>query len=312
MGNRLPDDLELEELPPQRPPLRVVALLPAAATLGNFLCGVFALLCCLLSMRANYLPSAPETVSNARLAELIPSYLSAGGYLIILAMICDALDGRLARLTRRTSEFGAQLDSIADVVSFGVAPAALYLTLMLRLLVPVSGAPSVSMIEWRVGMLCALVYASCAAIRLARYNAENTQGEAAQKRFTGMPVPGAAAAFVSLLILHEDLAHGGIALGGWDWPAWIRWTLAPLTFLLGMLMISRIEHIHVFNQYVRREQPLSHLVWLVVILALGFWWPAALFVTISLVYLVSGLALNAMRRGWRQRREQSESATVRN
>lgn len=299
MESRLPDELELDEGAPRRAPLRAIALLPAAATLGNFLCGVFALVCCLLSIRANYLHGAAETVSNPRWAELIPTYLSAGGYLIMLAMICDALDGRLARLTRRTGEFGAQFDSIADVVSFGVAPVALYLTLLLRLAVPSTGAALVSPLEWRIGLLCALVYASCSAIRLARYNAENVQGEAAQKRFTGMPVPGAAAAFVSLLILHEDLAHGGIALGGWNWPVWLRWGLAPLTFLLGMLMVSRIEHIHIFNQYVRREQPLTHLVWLVIIIALGWWWPAVLLVTLSMLYVVSGVALNVMRRGQR-------------
>ncbi|MBI5863130.1 MAG: CDP-alcohol phosphatidyltransferase family protein [Planctomycetes bacterium] len=98
-------------------PLRAIALLPSMATLGNLLCGFGALFFCLLSIRDEYF-ALPGKAAHPIFAELAPSYITAGVYMIVLAMIFDALDGRLARLARRTSEFGAQLDSLADVVCF--------------------------------------------------------------------------------------------------------------------------------------------------------------------------------------------------
>jgi CDP-diacylglycerol--serine O-phosphatidyltransferase len=189
---------------PKRPRLSI-ALLPSAATLGNLTCGVLAILCCLLQIRSAYFDGGGKT-SNPHLLSWFPTYIAVGAYLLVLAMIFDALDGRLARIARHTTEFGAQLDSIADIVSFGVAPALLLLTLLLPLAVPAEGETVVQKMEWRVALLGALVYVSCAAIRLARYNAENVKEEAAHLKFRGLPVPGAALGLVALLVLHEELA----------------------------------------------------------------------------------------------------------
>lgn len=295
---RRPETAEATEVDPQPSrPLRAIALLPSMATLGNLLCGFGAIFLCLLSIRFEYIGAPGGKLAHPILRELVPTYITAGVYMIVLAMIFDALDGRLARLARRTSEFGAQLDSLADVVSFGAAPALLYLTLLMQLAVPAGGAePSVFKLEWRMGLLCCLVYVSCAAIRLARYNAENTQGEAVQKRFTGMPSPGAAGGFCGLLLLHEELAvRLGADGGGFGWVEAVRWSLGPAAFALGLLMVSRLEHVHVFNAYVRREQPLMHLVWLVVIIGLAIYWLQALLIGISAAYVLSGLAMNLMR-----------------
>ncbi|MBN2447096.1 MAG: CDP-alcohol phosphatidyltransferase family protein, partial [Phycisphaerae bacterium] len=103
--------------PRRRRRLRAVSLLPTVATLGNLVCGFLAMMCGLLAMREAYFEHAPHVI-HPQIAEYFPTYISIGGYLIVLALVFDALDGRLARLTRRTSEFGAQLDSISDVVSF--------------------------------------------------------------------------------------------------------------------------------------------------------------------------------------------------
>lgn len=287
-----PEPLELDQEPSR--PLRAIALLPSMATLGNLLCGFGALFFCLISIRDEYWVK-PGKVIHPLMAELIPSYITAGVYMIVLAMIFDALDGRLARLARRTSEFGAQLDSLADTVSFGVAPAMLYLTLLLRLAVPAAGDPEVLKLEWRVGLFCSLVFVSCAAIRLARYNAENVQGEAVQKRFTGMPSPGAAGGFCGLLLLHEELVRLSVTYGGIDWAEIVRRGLGPAAFVLGLVMVSRIEHIHVFNVYVRREQPLGHLVALVVLICAAIWWIQALLIFVALVYVGSGIVMNLWR-----------------
>ena len=298
MVERIPDNHDFDEQNNGRlrRPLLSVALLPSAATLGNLLSGVLAILCCLLALRAAYFDAHPRT-QNEHLLAWFPTYIAVGAYLVVLAMVFDALDGRLARITRHTTEFGAQLDSIADIVSFGTAPALLFLTLLLPLAVPPDGtAAIVGKLEWRIGMLAALVFISCAAIRLARYNAENIQAETSQQDFHGLPVPGAAAGMVALLLLHEDLVREQAMLWGVDWAAIARWSIAPAAFVLGMLMVSRLNYVHVFNRYVHREQPLWHLVWLVVFAGIGVFSPQILLLVLAAIYVLSGVILSIGRR----------------
>ena len=289
---RLDDVLEA---PPPRRRLPGMMLLPSAATLGNLICGVIAVLCCLLAMRDAYHPTTVRV--HPHLIAWFPTWVAVGAYLVVLAMIFDALDGRLARITRRTTEFGAQLDSLADVVSFGVAPALLYLMILLPRAVPPDGAPLVGRIEWRLGLLAALVFVSCAAIRLARYNAENIKGEEAQQRFAGLPAPGAAAGLVALIVLHEDLVFTHSYWLGLDWAWLVRWSMGPVALLLGLLMISRIEYPHVFNVYLHREYPPTLLVVLVVVGAIAWFSPQVLLVVLAAAYVLSG----PLRRWWRWR-----------
>jgi len=310
MQNRiLPDGDDGES----KRPLISVALLPSAATLGNLICGVMAIFCCMLAIRAAYFDFAPRT-ANQHLLMWFPSYIAVGAYLIILAAVFDALDGRLARMTRHTTEFGAQLDSIADIVSFGVAPALLFLSLLLPQAVALEGEPLVDKVEWRLGLLGALVYVSCSAIRLARYNAENVEEEAAQPRFRGLPTPGGAAGMVALLVLHEDLVFEQAALWGVDWAGVIRRTMGVSAFLLGLLMVSRVNYVHVFNRYFHREQPLWHLVWFVVLVGIGFISPQILLVVLATLYIFSGLVIHLKNHGLRHafspRRQSTEMETA--
>jgi len=275
-----------------------ISLLPAAATLGNLVCGFLAVFCCLLAMRAEYsqVYNIQPRVFHPRLEQLFPTHIAAGAYLVLLAMFFDALDGRLARLTRRTSEFGAQLDSISDIVSFGIAPVALMVTMLLR---PLAGEspeiPDASRLQFRVGMACALVYLSCAAIRLARYNAENIRSEAAQRAFSGLPSPGAAAVVVSLVALHEHLRSVSVAAAASGWLNLSRWLLAAAAFGVGLLMVSRVDYVHVFNVYLRRKHPPTRLIWLVVILGLGWKSFELLLVALAGAYVLSGPVAAAAR-----------------
>ncbi|MBU0638717.1 MAG: CDP-alcohol phosphatidyltransferase family protein [Planctomycetes bacterium] len=298
MPTQRPDRFETGNGDEPRSPLLSISLVPSAATLGNLLCGFVAILCCLLEMRAAYFEASPQT-NHPRLAELFPTWVSVGVYLIVAAMVFDALDGRLARMARRTSEFGAQLDSISDIVSFGIAPAALYLTILMTRVMPAEGEPLVSRMLWRLGLLCALVYVSCAAIRLARYNAENVKEEAAQRQFTGLPTPGAAAALVALLALHDELAAMQVAALGIDWSHVLRWAIGPVAFGLGMLMVGRLNFLHVFNVYFRRKYPPTYLVWGLVLVGFGLWWPQMLLVTLAYLYVIGGLVQNLIWRRWR-------------
>ena len=295
-----PDEVRRE--PGSKRPLISVALLPSAATLGNLLCGFMAIFCALLEIRYAYFEAAPHTRHPA-LEDWFPTYIAVGAYLIVLAMVFDALDGRLARITRHTTEFGAQLDSIADVVSFGAAPALLLLALLLPLAVPPHGTAVVGKLEWRLGLLGALVFVSCAAIRLARYNAENVEEESAQSRFRGLPTPGGAAMMVALFVLHADFVHEGAALFGIDLGDLLRRGLGVAAFLLGILMISRLDYVHVFNEYVRREHPPMHLVGLVILVGIGIISPQILLAVLATLYVLSGIVL------WIRRRGRSEMET---
>ena len=154
----------------------------------------------------------------------------------------------------------------------------------------------VNKLEWRVGLLGALVYVSCAAIRLARYNAENIEEEAAQPNFRGLPVPGAAAGLVALLVLHEDLVREQVAWLGMNWAAGVRHSIGVVALVLGILMVSRLDYVHVVNRYVRREQPLIHLVWLVILVGIGIYSPQILLAVLATAYVLSGIVLRVTRR----------------
>lgn len=267
-------------------PLLSVAILPSVATLCNLLCGVVAIVCCILALRDVYFDVSAAPLKIPRLREFAPSYVAVGCYLVLLSMVFDALDGRLARLTRKTTEFGAQLDSLADVVSFGVAPAVFYLTTLLRLAAPPDGSAILSRPEWQLGLLAMIVYVSCAAIRLARYNVENVKDESGAGAFSGLPSPAAAAALVALLLLHEDL-HFTKAYE--QWAVWTRWLMCGATIIVGLLMVSRVSYVHVVNAYVRRDRPLTHLILVPILIGLALWWLQIFLVLAAFGYLISPL-----------------------
>lgn len=266
-----------------------IALLPSAATLANMICGVLAILCCLFTLRAAFAGEKYE-ITTPTIIEFFPSYVAVGCYLIFLSMIFDALDGRLARLTRRVSEFGSQLDSIADVVSFGVAPALLLVTILMR---PFEEALVTTKVQWQLGLAAALTYASCAAVRLARFNAENTRGESAQKQFSGLPTPGAAAALVGLMLVYETMLRDGQVSKPGPLMAGCVWSMAVSAVALGYLMLSRLDYMHVFNVYVRSRRPPTHLIALIMgIFVLLYVYPSATILAIAWLYVLSGFILN--------------------
>ena len=181
-----------------------------------------------------------------RNVSLLPTYLAIAAYLLVAAMFFDGLDGRLARLTRKTSEFGGQLDSLSDIVSFGIAPAVLVLCVAHP--EDVRALAVGPRIYWRVEWVMAATYACCAALRLARFNVENTADESAHMGFRGLPSPGAAAALVGMVILHEDLLKDLK-------PAWGFWFVAmalpPFAMILGLFMVSRFRYVHLVNALLR-------------------------------------------------------------
>jgi CDP-diacylglycerol--serine O-phosphatidyltransferase len=177
------------------------------------------------------------------------------GALILLAMIFDAVDGQVARITRATSDFGAQLDSLCDLVSFGLAPAILLVKMCPRFTSLHSEA------VWSI----AAVFACCAALRLARFNVE-LDNDDDHTMFAGLPTPAAAAAIASFAILsyalrNEVAAEIHKSFERYDW--WMQQTLPIFAVLISVLMVSRIPYPHPLTQFVRGQRTFAQLVALV-------------------------------------------------
>ncbi len=233
--------------------------LPTMVTLGNLLCGFASII---LSMRVGHPPDGYSAVSM----------LYYAGLLIFIAMIFDVLDGRVARWTKTTSKFGMEMDSLCDVVSFGVAPAVLVKAAIdhpttMRLF---GDFPILDRYIW----LMMAVYVSCAALRLARYNVESESGH--KDFFFGIPSPAAAGCVASLVImlcpildkLDKNPDLNTTIMGAKTWMDALRsyeigrdvlWGLPFVMFCLGILMVSRVHYIHLGDKLLRGKKPLMHL-----------------------------------------------------
>ncbi|MCL2093281.1 MAG: phosphatidylcholine/phosphatidylserine synthase [Treponema sp.] len=235
--------------------LKYIAVLPSFITLMNGACGFIAIVFASRSLGPDwaFLFSRGSNMTSFALA----------GYMICLAMAADVLDGRVARLTRTTSSFGGQLDSLCDAVSFGVAPAFLMVKLVeyhLEHLHYVDRSFSIP-IE-RVVFFSAIIYAMCAVVRLARFNVENEEDATAHMHFAGLPSPAAAGVVVSLIIFHQQLLPW-VASRSQESHQTLEvitvFAFPVITLLTGVLMVSRIRYPHLANQLLRSKKTLPSL-----------------------------------------------------
>lgn len=208
---------------------------------------------------------------------------STAAIAIFIAMIMDGLDGRIARLTNTQSAFGAEYDSLADMVAFGLAPALV-------------------MFEWalsgmgKFGWMVAFIYAACGALRLARFN---TQVGIADKRFfQGLPSPAAAA-----------------CIAGWVWlghnyeldTSVLTTVATPLTFITAILMVSTVRY-HSFKELdLRGKVPFMVILGLVLLFALIAIDPPIVLFSAFMIYALSGPVLTLIQlRKHRNERAQSK------
>jgi len=239
----------------RRQRLKYIAILPSLITILNGVCGFAAIV---------------FAGKGAKLGLGQFSYFAMSGYMILLAMIADMLDGRLARMHHSTSSFGGQLDSLCDIISFGVAPAFLMLKVLEYKLVGFAGLnPTTETFLERFIWVAAAGYISCAAIRLARFNVENEEDESAHMSFVGLPTPAAAGVIVSLVILHQDL----IILHQETLSSLnvIIYALPFLALGVAVLMVSRIRYPHIINQYLKGKKPFEYLIRVLLLLAFVIW-----------------------------------------
>lgn len=226
-----------------------IPVLPTLLTLGNGVCGFAAIAY-----------ASKISLDGSMSDELVSYYFLLSASLVFVAMVFDVLDGYAARLGRCTSEFGGQLDSLCDAISFGAAPA----FLLLRLGQEWSGN---SLIAKTVSIIAA-VYLACAVLRLARFNVESTPEATGGKRFKGLPSPAAAGCVASLAILRCDLPSGWTDLDPTMLHLFVR-VWAPLgTLVAAVLMVSRFSYPHFSRQLIRGRRQFGHVVQVVLLLAL--------------------------------------------
>ena len=169
---------------------------------------------------------------------------------IFVALVLDGLDGRVARLTRTQSVFGAELDSLSDMVSFGVAPA---LVMYVWALKDFAGIKNITMLgPWlstKLGWIAAFVYCACAALRLARFN---TTLDVADKRFfQGLPSPAAACLVAGLVWAMNEYQING---------ADVRWLAWALTMFAGLTMVTNLKFYSGKDINLRKSVPFSAVV----------------------------------------------------
>lgn len=231
--------------------LRTIAVLPTMFTLANLVCGFFSIV---VAARVDA-PTLAYAEQNLRTQVLVdevtdPTNVMYSAWLIFLAMLFDALDGHLARLSRTTSDFGGQLDSLCDLVTFGVAPGFLLVKM----------CPNFTYLHRETVWVIAAGFAACAALRLARFNVESTEDDD-HMHFSGLPSPAAAASVASFAILFYTLRKEGApsAIASQIDVA-LQMTLPFFTMLVALLMVSRIPYPHLVNQLFRGRKSFGHIV----------------------------------------------------
>lgn len=238
--------------------LRTVAVLPTLFTLGNLVCGFFAIVVAsrVETPTSAEIPVAAELAANpVKALRLLDKEdpvhnVMLSGWLIVLGMIFDALDGHVARLAKSSSNFGAELDSLCDLVTFGVAPA----FLMVKML------PTFTHLHREVWILAA-IFAACAAIRLARFNVE-TDEEDDHLTFSGLPSPAAAASIASFAFLFYSLRREHTMWGDYaqDVDKVLQNVLPFFALLVAVLMVTRVPYPHVVNRLFRGQRGVGHVV----------------------------------------------------
>jgi CDP-diacylglycerol--serine O-phosphatidyltransferase len=225
-----------------------IYVLPNLMTTGNLFCGFFAIV---QALKANYLFAA---------------------YAIVAAAVFDQLDGRLARLTRSTSKFGAEYDSLCDLVSFGVAP-------------------GIMLFQWalnpfgRLGWIACFLYVTCGALRLARFNVQANIVE--KNYFQGLPIPMAAGIVASSILAFQDLELEALGNVG----------LLVMTILLALVMVSNFRYRSFKDLDLKERLPFRYLilgVGVIVVVALR---PEVMLFVLFISYAILGAVFGVFKLG---------------
>jgi len=235
-----------------------VYILPNLFTSGGLFCGFFSVVA---TIKGDYLVAAIA---------------------ILVALVFDALDGRIARLTKTSSQFGVEYDSLSDVVAFGVAPGVLAYKWALE--------------SWGVwGWLAASLYVICGALRLARFNVQVDTAD--KKNFVGLPIPAAAAVIATTILMYFFLGGEGATNK--------HITLLLLIYILAGLMVSRVPYYSFKELHLGNRQPFWILLLGIIVLQLTIAEPQIMLFSVFSLYAASG-PLWLVIRFFREERQQEE------
>lgn len=286
--------------------MKSISMLPNLLTLANSACGLLAI---------------SKGIDALAYRDVAPGIfyvrMESACFLIFLGMVFDALDGMVARLTKSFSDFGAQLDSLSDALTFGVAPA-----LLAKVLLVQEGPQLGWLASPRVHFAAAACFALMAILRLARFNLETEHDADSHADFRGLPSPAAAGAVTAtiwlFLILRapelervEGMPTPFGRLMGWmtsaDWHAVLQWTPMLLTLmlpLLGFLMVSRVRYVHL-TAFLMRDRSTFFTLVALVFGATALYLAPVLFVFLGVhTFILHGLLRHVLRRSrrWSRRR----------
>ncbi|MEW6377957.1 MAG: CDP-diacylglycerol--serine O-phosphatidyltransferase [Thermodesulfobacteriota bacterium] len=229
----------------RRPQIKMrkgVYILPNLFTTGNLFCGFWAII------------------------SVFQDKFLYAAIAILLASVFDVLDGKVARLSGATSKFGVQYDSLADLVSFGIAPALLAFSWALR---PYG----------KFGWLAAFLFVVCGALRLARFNVQSSSGEV--KYFKGLPIPAAALMIALTILLYFELNHtGGVK----------DIVILVMIYILAFLMVSNIRYFSFKELNLAKRKPFSIFIFVVLSMIVIVYQPVIVLFGFVLFYVFTGPA----------------------
>jgi CDP-diacylglycerol--serine O-phosphatidyltransferase len=229
---------------PDIKPKKGVYILPNIITLCGMFAGFYAIMA---AINGNFLHAA---------------------WAIVIANIFDGLDGLIARLTNTTTRFGIELDSLSDIVSFGVAPAVMMYMWAL-------------MTFGKLGWAAVFLFVACGALRLARFNVQI--GSPGSKAFKGMPIPGAATVLASIVIFYYEF---------WTGLPGKNILFLVITILLSLLMVSTLRYHGLKEVDFRERKPFWALIVFVLVLFVLFVHPPTAIFIFAMAYLIWGIIEN--------------------
>ena len=280
MSDEIPESLP--DTPANGERLRIY-LLPNLMTAGNLLCGFLALT---FIVQVTDPTGSEGYLTENRDIEKIKNAL----WLILGAFVFDALDGRIARLIGKESEFGLQFDSLADIISFGAAPAFLMQRVILHDFE-------------RLGLVVASIYLLCGALRLARYNCLSVMPDSGNSReFLGFPIPASAAMVASLTMFLVWLEAKNLPTSSW------RWVLLAVLVFLSVMMVSEVKYPSFKKLDFRSRRPFAKFVGVVVaVTCFVYLWEYLVPIVLPLIftsYLVYGFVRPRLSRKLRREIEE--------
>lgn len=244
-------------------------ILPSLFTVGTLVCGYLAIL--------ETLKATTAMMAGGAAADLSRLAFDNAAKAIGWAFVFDGFDGRIARLTNSTSDFGREFDSLADVIAFGVAPALLAFAWGVRPVEAAIGPPWAEHLRYS-GWIITFAFVICGAARLARFNIQSARPASDRRHFVGLPIPAAAGVVAAIVHCRKYAIH--------DWNYGMAWLV--LVAFLSFLMVSRLRYPSFKTLDLRRARPY------VVVIAIGlvgtiiYFYSEYVLLLFTVAYLVSG------------------------